>query len=98
MQQTAPREYLITVLEDVEPQADPIRLSQSDFDALVRAGRDADPGEGSSGELVPFATVETSDGGPFVFGGAIVETEKVAAWLERGLSQALREALARAEG
>lgn len=84
--------YLIRVVS--EPEEDPIKLTQYDFDLLIDIGKRMTPlEEGVS--TVEFATVETVNSNDFMYRGGVLDADEGASLLGRALAHIIREALDR---
>lgn len=84
--------YLIRVVS--EPEEEPIKLTQNDFDLLIDVGRRTAPVE-EGVSTVEFATVETVNGENFMYRGAVMNPDEGASLLGRALARIIREALDR---
>ena len=99
----AERHYLLNVVS--EPDEKPIILTQDLLDVILddgravlsRAATDASAPEtssdGTAAELVDFATVETSDGGPFLLHGRELSPDESEALFQAGCSELLAQML-----
>lgn len=83
-------DYLLTVVS--EPES-PIRLSQSDFDLIYKAGLDNMNNDSESGK--EFAILETVDGSDFIFEGSVIGAAEAAAGFRSGLAYILKEVLSK---
>jgi len=93
---TEPIKYLLDIIN--EPDEEPVRLTQEDFDQLVRLGKSLEPDHIPDPEaqkrLVDFATLETVEGtDTFMFEGQEIDSEEAALYCGLGLMQAIRDLL-----
>lgn len=78
---------------NAEPDEEPLRLSQEDFDLLMDMGSREQPSAHES-DLVDFATVETEPSAdPFTWHDQPVDEDVAAVTLGRGLGYVIRSAL-----
>lgn len=81
---TGERAYLFQVIS--EPAETPVLLSQRELDMIVDVGANLPAREPREDEnLVDFAILETSDGGPFLYHGHEVPEDQITAYVQRGL-------------
>jgi hypothetical protein len=84
-QSSGERVYLFQVI--AEPEETPVLLTQRDLDMIIDVGASLPVSEPADDkDLVDFAVLETSDGGPFLYHGHEVPDTQIVAYLQRGMA------------